>query len=85
MKNLNLVCMMGIIILASRSGAISAQTDIKAATTNCRDEAVSTGLADEADIQAYINLCMQAWQNPADYTNSNSAPEDINEQPAGAP
>lgn len=76
MKNLNLVCMMGIIILASWSGAISAQTDIKAATTNCRDE---------ADIQAYINLCMQAWQNPADYTNSNSAPEDINEQPAGAP
>ena len=76
MKILNLSYMMGMIILASRSGAISADTDIKTATTSGTDE---------ADIKAYVDLSMQGWQNPADFTDSYSTPDDINEPPADVP
>jgi len=85
MKPSNLFDMLGIIILVSLSGEISAETDIKTTTTSCRNEAVSTGLEDEADIKAYVDLCMQGWQNPADYTDSYSIPEDVNEPPTAAP
>ena len=56
------------LLLALGSSAGLADTDMQAALANCRDEARSTGLENEDDITAYVDLCMQAWQNPAEYT-----------------
>jgi hypothetical protein len=52
-----------------------AGADMASALANCRDEAVSTGLQEEPDIQAYINLCMQAWQTPDDYATPDASLE----------
>ena len=81
MKLVNLACTLCTIVLLSAYAPAKAVTNMKTAMDNCRQEAVSTGLEDESDITAYIDLCMQAWQNPAEYAepypDSNS--EDINE------
>ena len=53
--------------LAMLSTAAAAEGDRDSAQSNCHDEALSTGLQDESDIAAYIELCMQAWQTPAGY------------------
>lgn len=52
---------------AATATAAHADGDMAAALSNCRNEAVSTGLQEEADIKAYIDLCMQAWQMPPGY------------------
>ena len=36
---------------------------------------MSTGLENEADIDAYIELCMQAWQTPETDIETNPATE----------
>jgi len=53
--------------LAMLSSAAAAEADRESAQRNCHDEALSTGLQEESDIAAYIELCMQAWQTPAGY------------------
>lgn len=55
------------VCLAMLSSAAAADPDRESAQRNCHDEAVSTGLQQESDIAAYIELCMQAWQTPAGY------------------
>ena len=52
MKLSNLTCrLIGLLALLSPATGLFAETDIKAAEDNCRSEAVSTGLEDEADIK----------------------------------
>jgi hypothetical protein len=79
MKMANLTYTFGMIMLIAMSGTVKADTNMKTAMANCREEAVSTGLEDEADITAYVDLCMQAWQSPSDYTEFNPAPDEVTE------
>jgi len=67
----------GCLAMAAATAAAHADGDMAAALSNCRNEAVSTGLQEEADIKAYIDLCMQAWQMPPGYADpADSAPPD---------
>ncbi len=75
MKMTNLACGMSVGILASVCTVAGANPDMQSALANCRDEAVSTGLQEEPDIQAYLNLCMQAWQSPDGYQPPDVLPE----------
>jgi len=59
----------GCLAMAAATAAAHADADRATALSNCRNEAVSTGLQEEADIQAYIDLCMQAWQMPPGYAD----------------
>ncbi len=83
MKMATLSYTFGIIILISLSSTAKADTNRNTATANCREEAVSTGLEDEADITAYIELCMQAWQSPPEYEETGEpameTPESMNQ------
>ena len=76
MKMLNLTYTFAIIMIAVMSSPARADTAMQATMSNCREEAVSTGLENEADIAEYVDLCMQAWQNPAEYTEWNPASEE---------
>jgi hypothetical protein len=78
-KFANLAAVTATIALLTQANALFADTDIKTAKSNCRTEAVSTGLEDETDIKAYIDLCMQAWQTPDDYTDPDSGIQDASE------
>ena len=69
MKIVNLACTYCMVTLLSQSSATYADSSMKTATANCRNEALSTGLEAEEAITAYIDLCMQAWQNPEEYTD----------------
>jgi hypothetical protein len=62
-----------------------ADTDMNTAMDNCRQEAISTGLQDETAITEYIDLCMQAWQVPSEYTEPPIVPEDTGEPPMELP
>ena len=64
-------CAICMAVLVSIAGPSTATETSETALANCRDEAVSTGLEDQADITEYVDLCMQAWQNPAEYTEWN--------------
>lgn len=64
MQTTYLACGIFLGILVSSSPVAQADQDMQSALANCREEAVSTGLQEQPDIQAYINLCMQAWQTP---------------------
>lgn len=63
------------VCLAMLSSAAAADPDRESAQRNCHDEAVSTGLQQESDIAAYIELCMQAWQTPAGYDEATPSAE----------
>jgi hypothetical protein len=78
-KFTNLAAVTATIALLAQASALFADTDIKTAKSNCRTEALSTGLEDETDIKAYIDLCMQAWQSPEDYLEPDSGAQDANE------
>jgi hypothetical protein len=78
-KFANSTSLMAMIALLSPATGIFAETDITKAKSNCRSEAVSTGLEDEADIKAYVDLCMQAWQMPEDEVNPDLRAEDVDE------
>ncbi len=75
MKTTNLACGIALGILLSLAPAVDADPGRDAALADCRNEAMSTGLQEEADIQAYIRLCMQAWQMPDDSAPADAAPE----------
>ena len=62
---------------ALASPLANADSDMAAALSNCRNEAMSTGLQEEADIKAYIDICMQAWQMPPGYVDP-AVPADAN-------
>ena len=68
----------GCLAMAAATAAAHADGDMAAALSNCRNEAVSTGLQEEADIKAYIDLCMQAWQMPPGYADpaDSAAPDE---------
>jgi len=85
MKMATLACTVGIIILISVSGTAKAESDMMTAMANCREEATSTGLQDEADITTYIDLCMQAWQSPSENTESYSTSEETGDTPVETP
>jgi hypothetical protein len=74
-----------LIALLTVSTQTPAETSMQTAMANCREEAVSTGLVEDADITAYIDLCMQAWQNPADYTEWAPGDKDQGEMQAETP
>ena len=74
-----------LIALLTVSGQVSADTSMETALANCRDEAVSTGLVEDADVTNYVDLCMQAWQNPADYTEGEPGVNDQEESQAETP
>lgn len=48
-------------LLAFPQGAAMAATEYQSALSNCRNEAVSTGLENEEDIKYYVDLCMQSF------------------------
>jgi hypothetical protein len=85
MKTIALTYTFWMIILISITGTVKAESGMKTAMANCREEATSTGLQDEADITAYIDLCMQAWQNTSEYTESYSASDETDNPPVGTP
>jgi hypothetical protein len=65
-------------MLTSLSGAAFAGPDRQSALADCRDEAVSTGLENEEDIQYYVELCMQSFAG--DYADA-----EYMETPTNAP
>ena len=73
------------IALLAVSTQTPADTSMQTATANCREEAASTGLVEDADITAYIDLCMQAWQNPADFTEGEPGDKAQDEMQAETP
>ncbi len=75
MKTTNLACGIALGILISVAPATDADPGRDSALADCRNEAMSTGLQEEADIQAYIKLCMQAWQTPDDAAPVDASPE----------
>jgi hypothetical protein len=75
MKTTNLACGIAIGILVSVAPVAGADPGRESALTDCRNEAMSTGLQEEPDIQAYISLCMQAWQTPDSYAPADASPE----------
>ena len=79
MKLVTLPCTLAIIMITVISSPAKADTSVNTAMTNCREEAVSTGLENETDITEYVDLCMQAWQSPTEYTEWNSTSEETNE------
>ena len=79
MKMVNLAWTFWMVMLIAVSSPAKADTGMKSAMANCREEAVSTGLENETDITTYVDLCMQAWQSPAEYAESNPASEETNE------
>jgi hypothetical protein len=85
MKLVDIACTSWMVALLTVSSQTSADTSMETAMANCREEAVSTGLVEDADITAYIDLCMQAWQNPADYTEWEPADNDKDEMQAETP
>jgi hypothetical protein len=55
-------------ISASLIGSVAhGASTMQSATAECRDEAVSTGLEYEADIQAYVGQCLQRFAGLPDY------------------
>ena len=76
MKMVDRTCTVCIIMITVISSPAKADTSVNTAMVNCREEAVSTGLENETDITEYVDLCMQAWQNPAEYTEWNPASEE---------
>jgi len=81
MKLVNLAYTFGIIMIAAMSSSAKADMSVQTAMTNCREEAASTGLENEAAIKEYVDLCMQAWQSPSEYTEGNPTSEETNEPP----
>jgi len=79
MKMVDLTCSVCIIMITVISSPAKADTSVNTAMANCREEAVSTGLENETDITEYVDLCMQAWQSPTEYTEWNTTPEETNE------
>ena len=75
MKATNLASGIAIGMLVSVVPATDADPGRDSALADCRNEAMSTGLQEEADIQAYIKLCMQAWQTPDDAAPVDASPE----------
>jgi hypothetical protein len=63
-----------------------AETSMESAMASCRQEAMSTGLENEDDITNYIDLCMQAWHSPTEYTEATPAADTAEEaeNPAGS-
>jgi hypothetical protein len=74
MKMTKPACGIAMSLLTAVSPVVGADPAMQSALANCREEAVSTGLQEQADIQAYINLCMQAWQTPDGYAPADSMP-----------
>jgi hypothetical protein len=74
-RTTNLGCGICLGLLALLSATAGADPDMASALASCRDEALSTGLQEEPDIQAYITLCMQAWQTPDSYVPADASLE----------
>lgn len=74
-----------LIVLLTVSTLALADISMQTAMANCREEAISTGLVDDTDVTAYVDLCMQAWQSPADYTEWQPGGEDQDEMHAEPP
>ena len=79
MKMVNLTYTFAVVIITVLSGPAQAEPSVKTAMANCWEEAVSTGLENATDIAEYVDLCMQAWQSPTEYTEWNPASEETNE------
>jgi hypothetical protein len=69
MKTITFASAVCLSVATSLSGAVD-DPDMASALSACREEATSTGLVEQADITAYVDLCMQAWQPVDDYTDS---------------
>ena len=64
MKRLTLVAGIGVALIGSISnGALAMQS----AAAECRDEAISTGLEQLEDIQAYVDQCLQRFAGLSGY------------------
>jgi hypothetical protein len=61
MKKTTLACALLSPLLLSVPGAAVAAAQYQSSLSDCRDEAVSTGLENEQDIQYYVELCMQSF------------------------
>lgn len=61
MKKTKLVCALVSPLLALSHSAAMAAPEYQSALSNCRNEAVSTGLENEEDIKYYVDLCMQSF------------------------
>jgi hypothetical protein len=82
MKTITLVSAVCLSVATSLTRA-AGDPDMASALATCREEAASTGLVEQADITAYVDLCMQAWQPVDGYTESYAPAEAIPEEPAG--
>jgi hypothetical protein len=81
MKTVKLACTLWMIMLITLPGPTKAAATMESAMANCREEAVSTGLIDESEITGYIDLCMQAWQDPAEYSDWNPETVETTNEP----
>ncbi|MCO6413942.1 MAG: hypothetical protein J5I92_14470 [Thiogranum sp.] len=61
MKKTTLACALVSPLLVSPHSAALAATEYQSALSNCRNEAISTGLENEDDIKYYVDLCMQSF------------------------
>ena len=67
MRKPNLACAACFPLLALLHVPVLANPDMQTALSDCRDEAVSTGLENEVDIQYYVDLCMQSFAGMTGY------------------
>jgi hypothetical protein len=81
MKTIAFVSAVYLSLATSLTGA-AGNSEMASALAACREEAVSTGLVEQADITAYVDLCMQAWQPADGYTDSYAPAEEVLESPS---